>query len=425
MQPVHPRRVSVRNAWWAVLAALVCMVVYILGCVLSKPAWSPNSSQVALLVTPPGDDPNLSAVFLYDVKAGTHRLLDQVPAHGVLSGPAWSPDGRWIAYYRVEPSPGPNVPDQTSHGPDQGVANAVLPGLLLNMLKEGQEDEATRRDIKVMAISPDGKERKVLCTAAWAGSRDDLRTLMAMGPTWSKDSRHLFYAPPLGQAFPVMDLDVVTGRSQALLVSSTGEAVPSPDGRWVATLLSDESKRTALVLASADGRMQKYVRLDLELEDEADLLVLSELSWFPDSRRVLVSAGQSMLVVNADTGEGRAYRDPDTDEIAYGVPSPAGDTVFYLCGLKRGEPSSGDEDIELRSLTLRNGRTKRILRLSEGMGLKSLGRFSVSPNGKLILFRGITQDPAGREKTVLILWDGKRTKTIDTDPWLAELRGSR
>jgi len=413
-----------RNAWWAVLAALVCMVVYILGCVLSKPAWSPDSSQVALLVTPPGDDPNLSAVFLYDVKAGTHRLLDQVPAEGVLSGPAWSPDGRWIAYCRVEPSAGPNTPDQTAHGPDPGAADAVLPGLLLDVLKEGQEGEAAGLDMKVMVASPDGKERKVLCTAAWAGKRDDLRSVMATGPTWSEDSRHLFYSQPLGRAFSVMDLDVATGRSQALLVSSTGEAVPSPDGRWVATLLSDESKRPALVLARADGRMHKYVRLDLELEDEADLFLLSGLSWLPDSGRVLVSAGQSMHVVNADTGEARAYRDPDTDQIAYGVPSRAGDTVLYLCGLEKGEPSSADEDIELRSLTLRNGRTKKILRLSEGMGLKSVGRFSVSPNGKLILFRGTTQDPAGREKTVLVLWDGKRTRTIDTDPWLAELRGS-
>ena len=425
MKPVNPRRVFVRNAWWAVMAALLCMVVYILGCVLSKPAWSPDSSQVALLVTPPQDDPNLHAILTYDIKTGKHRLLDHVPADGVLSGPAWSPDGKWIAYYRVEPPADPNAAASVTREPNQAVENVVLPGLLLDAAKGATSDKTDRLDVKVMVATPDGKEKKVLCTTQWACKRDDLARLMAMSPTWSMDSRHVFYAQPLGEAFSIVDLDVAAGHSQALLLSSTGGAVQSPSGQWVATLLADGSKQVALVLARADGRMQKYVRLDLDLEDKDDLFIGSELSWSLDSSRVLVSAGQPMLVVNTGTGESRAYRDPETDDVAYGVLSPAGDSVYYICGLKKGESNSEDQDVDLRSLSLKDGKPKRLVRLSEGLHLKTIGRFSVAPNGKLVLFRCIIKDAAGQEKSVLILWDGKGTKTIDTDPWLDALQAPK
>jgi Tol biopolymer transport system component len=418
MEPVNPRRVFVRHAWWAVLAAVVCMVVYILGCVLSKPAWSPDSSKVALLVTPPGDDPNLHAIFTYDVRDGEHRLLDKIQADGVLSGPAWSPDGKWIAYYRVEPSPDPNAPVTASNEPNQAMTNAVLPGFLMDIAKEHVKDETQRFDVKVMAVSPNGKERKVLCTTQWACKRDDLARLMAMSPAWSADSRHVCFAQPLGEVFSIIDLDIVAGRSQALLLSSTGAAVQSPNGQWVATILSDGSKQVTLVLARADGRMQKYVRLDLELEDKDDLGISSELSWSSDSSRILVSAGRPMLVVNAGTGEARAYHDPETTDIAFGIFSPSGDTVYYLCGLRKGDPDSRKQDVDLKALSLKDGKTKRLVRLSEGLDLETIGRFSVSPNGKNMLFRCITKNPAGQERSILILWDGKKTRTIETNPWL-------
>jgi dipeptidyl aminopeptidase/acylaminoacyl peptidase len=302
------------------------------------------------------------------------------------------------------------------------MTNAVLPGLLLDLAKEHADHKAERFDVKVMVVTPDGKERKALCTAQWTCRRDDLARLMVMSPTWSRDSRHVFYTHPLGEAFSIVDLDILSGRTQALLLSSTGAAVPSPDGQWVATLLADDgSKQVALVLAKANGRMQKYVRLDLDLEEKDDLGLATELSWSPDSTSVLVSVGQPMLVVNAGTGEGRAYRDPETGDIAFGVFSPSGDSVYYLSGLKNGDPNSGDQDVDLRCLTLKNGQTKRLVRFSEGMDLKSIGRFSVSPNGKAFLFRCTRQDPAGMERSILILWDGKKTRSIETDPWLEGL----
>jgi len=441
MERINPRRVVVRNAWWAASASLVCVVVYVLGCVLSKPAWSPDSSRVALLVTPPGDDPHLYAVFTYDIRKGAHRLLDELQANGILSGPAWSPDGKWIAYYRVEPSAEPNAPASAAADPNSGAAatagahpvarqaneegSAVLPGLLLDLVKGRVEDKAERFDVKVMVVTPDGKDKRALCTTQWVGRRDDLARLMVMSPVWSIDSRHVFYAHTLGEVFSMAEVDLVTGHTRALCLSSTGSCTPSPDGQWVATLLADESKQVALVLAKADGRMQKYVKLDFDLGDKDDLGLSAEVSWSPDSARLLVSMNQKMLLVSAATGEGRLYRDPQIDDTAFGVLSPEGQTIYYIAGLKKGDPNSPDQDVDLKSLTLANGQTKRLVRLSEGLAVKSAGRFSISPNGKAVLFRCTRKDQTGTERAALVLWDGKRSKTIETDPWLEALPGSK
>ena len=439
MERINPRSVIVRNAWWAASASLVCLVVYVLGCVLSKPAWSPDSSRVALLVTPPGDDPHLYAVFTYDVRTGAHRLLDELQTNGILSGPAWSPDGKWIAYYRVEPSAEPNAPASAAADPNPGAtatahpvaaqandeASAVQPGLLFDLAKGRVDEKADRFEVKVMVVSPDGKEKRALCTTQWVGRKDDLARLMILSPIWSTDSKRVFYARVIGDVYSVGEADLLTGHTQALCLSSTGSCVPSPDGQYVATLLADESKRVSLVLAKADGLMQKYVRLDFDLGDKDDLGLGEEISWSPDSARVLVSMGQQMILVNAGTGEGRLYSDPETADTAYGVLSPDGQTVYYIAGVKKGEPNSPDQHVDLKSLNLASGRTKKVVRLSEGLHLKSAGTFSVSPNGKLVLFRCTTKDQAGTEKAALILWDGKKAKTIETDPWLEGLESPK
>jgi Tol biopolymer transport system component len=157
MDQVNPGRAVVRKAWWAVMACVACLAVYILGCVMSRPSWSPDSSRIAVLVTSPGSEPNLSAVFTYDVRTGDRRLVDRVSADGLLSGPAWSPDGHWIAYYRIEPSAEPNAPasvaepNQAGAGPSgpplldpSAAVESVLPGVLGDLAKQQLAEKADR-----------------------------------------------------------------------------------------------------------------------------------------------------------------------------------------------------------------------------------------------------------------------------------------
>jgi Tol biopolymer transport system component len=432
MDQNHPRSVVLRNAWWAVLACVVCLVVYILGCVMSRPSWSPDSSRVALLVTAPGDDPDLYALFTYDVRAGIRHLLDRVRADGLLSAPAWSPDGKWIAYYRVEPNvptPGasePNLAAASPSGPATAgplaAAEAILPDVLWDLAKEQVDEKAERAVVKVMLVSPDAGEPKTLCVTQWMAKRKDLSRLMIMGPAWSKDSRHLFYADAVGDLFSISDLEMATGRTQTLLLSSTGSATPSPDGQWVATLLAARSKQVCLVAARADGRTTRYVKLGLELDkqDDTDLSLLSEVSWSADSKRVLVSMGAQMLVANVLTGEGRVYADARTEDVAFGAFAPAGETIYYVAGPKK---EGGKQDVELRTFNVANGKTRTVAVLSSGVELKTSGVLTVAPSGKAAIFRCTTQDAAGKERGLLILWDGKNTQRIETDPWLADLPG--
>ena len=48
-----------KQALIALIAAISCLAIYIMACVMSPVTWSPDSSRIALLITPPGDNPEL------------------------------------------------------------------------------------------------------------------------------------------------------------------------------------------------------------------------------------------------------------------------------------------------------------------------------------------------------------------------------
>jgi dipeptidyl aminopeptidase/acylaminoacyl peptidase len=274
-----------------------------------------------------------------------------------------------------------------------------------------------------MIASADGPHGKTACVIQWRAQRKDIASLMVMNPVWSKDSRRLFLAGGMDSLFSIMQFDLQTGQVQTLLLSSTGSAAVSPDGQWVATLLSRSSKQADLAVAKVDGQMTRYLKLALDPEkvDESDLALFSVISWAPDSKRVLVSVGRQMVVANVLTGEGRPYADPETDDVALATLTPAGDAITYLAGLKKEGPGSGQQAVQLRTLSLSNGKSRTLLRLAEGLNLKSGGAFSMAPSGKAAAMRCTTEDSAGKEHSLLVLWDGKTTKTVETDPWLSNL----
>jgi hypothetical protein len=131
--------------------------------------------------------------------------------------------------------------------------------------------------------------------------------------------------------------------------------------------------------------------------------------------------GAQMLVANVLTGEGRVYADARTEDVAFGVFAPAGEAIYYLAGPKKEGAASGQQDVELKTLNVANGKSRTVAVLSSGLELKTSGVLMVAPSGKAAIFRCTTQDAAGKERGLLILWDGKNTQRIETDPWLADL----
>jgi len=444
MNTQEAKIVGCRKAWIAFVAAISCLLIYILACVLSPPAWSPDSSKVAVLVTPPGEHPDKFAIFTYDIASGQRVLLDEVAADGVLSAPAWSPDGKWIAYYKVEPTPPSQAEssseidtnayirpkDEAEIKPDLKLPiaeelfseeNKMLPSLVLELAEElidGQEDIETF-DVKLIIVSPDAKERKILQEMKWVsdGDKDERETMVCVRPAWSPDSKRLFYVRGIKDIFYTGSMDMATGKTDAHILGSTGTPVVSPDGKWVASYLDDDD---TLIAASVDGTMCKYVKLDLEFESET-LLMLDVMFWSPDPKKLFVVDDESVLhAVDIADGKVEQYTDPDANEIAYFTLSSDGKKMYYIAGLDEDEDVDfEDQKFSLRYMNLQNKSTGVVFSFS---GLPKIGegggRFSIAPNGKVVLLRGVIEDEQGEDKSALLFFDGKTQKIVKTDRWL-------
>jgi Tol biopolymer transport system component len=422
-----------KQALVALIAAVSCLVIYILACVMSPVTWSPDSSKIALLVTPPGDNPDTFAIFTYDIATGEHLLLeqvkkDEVEKNGVLSVPDWSPDGKWIAYYKVEATKGEESESTTQA--DKKTADEffseedkILSPFLWEIVKEKISEEKNLKtfDVKLMTVRPDGKEQKILRTMKWAGDEDGRVRLILAQPQWSPDSSHIFYARGLedGELYYISSLNLSTDKAEALMFSSIGTPAVSADGKWVASLLSSDSDEALLAVAKIDGGTLKYYKLDLKIDKEQMFFIT--LMWSPDSKHILIAPEKQLCVVNAMTGRAKKYSDPDAKETAYGVFSPQGDKLYYLAGFEKGDADSDKEKINLMSMNLKDSKTQVVFEVSKVPDLEEPGRFSISPNGKMFLIRCVMKDKAGVEKSALLFWDGKKYKIVETDSWLAEI----
>ena len=388
----------------ALSVGLSVLLIYNLACVLSPVAWSPDSSKIALLVTPPGDDFEIFAIFTYDVTTGEHILLDKVVGEGgALSAPAWSPDGNWIAYYKVDPAQNENELTLT------------------NEQQFGEDANCATLNVKLMIVTPDGNEQEVLQVVSWANNGDVLEELMLSRPVWSADSSRIFYALHLSESpeFEICSLYLDTGEIQMHVASSTGAFAVSPDGNWIATLGKDSEGSKAIALTELYGNTSQY--LPINYKDNQDSIGNVEILWSANSRKVFIQAEETAFYAVDFTNKNmELYTDPAAESIAYPVLSLLDDKLYYLAGCKGNDVNSPEDIIDLKCMNLEDGQIETIFTVSEIPELDGAGRFDISPNGKMVLLRCVMDPEIGDDKSAFVLWDGQKRKIIETDRWLME-----
>jgi dipeptidyl aminopeptidase/acylaminoacyl peptidase len=448
-------KVGYSKALIALVAGVSCFLIYVLACIVSPVSWSPDYSKIAILVTLPfeaKEAPDKCAIFTYDIATGEHVLLDEVEKDGLLSAPSWSPDGKWIAYYRVEPNlprevvsssgADPNVGSLTSKVAAEEVAkpegsaptaedlfseeNMMLPPVLFEIAREELNKEEKKHeffDVKLMLVKPDGTERKVLRVMESESDENHKKTLMFMRPEWTKDCKHLFYDRMIGSGDSgyIGSLEIDTGKMYAHLFGLSNFLAVSPDGNWVASLLEAGKagrEKALLTLARVDGNFHKYFRLDINLPEGTP--AYSAVTWFPDSKHLLIGAKKGFRIMAADTGEMEKYRDPNESAIIYPVFSATGNTLYYLAVCEANEPNSPKKSISFKSMNLVDKKAQTVFILSDVPDLDSegVGVCSISSDGKRVIMRAVIRSAGEKDRSVLLFWDGKTRKVVETDRWL-------
>ncbi|GAF97118.1 unnamed protein product, partial [marine sediment metagenome] len=267
-------------------------------------------------------------------------------------------------------------------------------------------------DVKLMAVTPDGKEKKVLRVLKFVGEEDARKGLPTIKPEWSPDSGSIFYVRTADGIHYVASLSIDTGEAYIHLFSSTPMPILSPDGKWVASLLED-----TLILGRVDGTMCKYLKID-DLE-------YSFAVWSPDSRSLLLTKKDAFLLINTNTGNKKLLRDTDVELLGFGCFSPDGERIYYLTGYESDDPNSPEPRFGIKSMNLKDKKTTILFTIPEQIQVvldgDTLTQFSVSPNGRMFLLRAVKEDDSGEGKSILLFWDGKKQKIVETDPWLVKI----
>jgi dipeptidyl aminopeptidase/acylaminoacyl peptidase len=212
---------------------------------------------------------------------------------GSNEAPEWSPDGKRLAYV------------MTPIGSRQPAV--VVRDMASRLIRELQP---ALRQVVGLKWSPDGKSFLTTGTnnANEAGIyRVDVQTgeatLIVLGgnqPVWSRDGASIYYRRGNRQSDSIVFVarDLKTGAERELLRRpELGPLTLSPDGRYVATGVTDTAANTrTIVVVPTSGGEAKSLRVNKPVGGGVPM-------WMPDSQAVIVGDGSKLWRVTLDGRE--------------------------------------------------------------------------------------------------------------------------
>jgi Tol biopolymer transport system component/tRNA A-37 threonylcarbamoyl transferase component Bud32 len=297
---------------------------------VSHPRVSPRGDLVAFLDHPTrGDDGG--SVATVD-RSGEKKTLSKL--FSTAGGLAWSPDGREVWFTAAEVGGNRALHAVTPSGSERLLSRVTGNLTLQDVSRDGRvliSHDTLRSGI--LGLAPGEQKERDLSWLDWSSAIDISPDGASMvffesgeggGPGYSSYLRKMEGSPPvrLGE-----------GAVQSM----------SPDGKWVIAIVRSTTDRQAVLLPTGAGEPRPL---------STPGLGVSAASWFPDGKRILLTAseqgrGNRLYVMDSDASKPRAltpvgYRyflrtiSPDGKRVAVVGP----DRRHYLYPLDGGEPTA-------------------------------------------------------------------------------------
>ncbi len=236
------------NSGFAFLAAILCLVVYILACVDSPMSFSRDGRYLVFW----NDFDHYRTLCVHDLMTRKTKIIKKMcsPEHESLtSGPCFSPDGKWIAYAAMEKTwdktTQPSTQKKslsTNHRPTSetelhrtNLPYVGMPGLIQKALDSPPDGKKELAKFNVILVSRDGKSEKQLFSAIMPCIfKDDDKLIAFSHIHWSPDGISIYARAPSSW----IRVDVLTGKGEVLAVTP-GDADLSPDGKKFAVVVEN------------------------------------------------------------------------------------------------------------------------------------------------------------------------------------------
>ncbi|MGH9755815.1 MAG: S9 family peptidase [Blastocatellia bacterium] len=267
--------------------------------------WSPDGKWIAFTSSRSGKN-NL---YLMRSTGGEAEMITDVKSG--VGGFAWSPDGKWIAFTMSDPP----TPDEEKNNKGKDDSRWIDENVKMNHLyvtsiaKDGAKDGVGKREPRQLT-----KGAFTIGSGLGGGGGFD----------WSPDGKSIVFThtrTPKADDWTsanVSVVDVASGEIKSLAATAAAESQPiySPDGKWIALIISDNPPTWAFqnrihIIAAGGGAPQP---LALTFDEQPNLI-----GWAADGKRIYFGEARgtttAISAINVETG---AITDIEKGRAVYG-----------------------------------------------------------------------------------------------------------